>query len=120
MRLCFLPLPIPGLIIINEISQFMKILIESELIGGGNWLLAHCYSTSLPSKTVAAFLLFFFSCSVLDGVFSEAFKISKNVEILISYVHQELSHSLLEQTVLKVDLEIIKIVGKNLKAVGKI
>lgn len=66
------------------------------------------------------FVVFFFSCSVLDGVFSEAFKISKNVEVLISYVHQELSHSLLEQTVLKVDLEIIKIVGKNLKAVGKI
>lgn len=26
MSLCFLPLPTPGSIIINEISQFMKIL----------------------------------------------------------------------------------------------
>jgi len=67
-------------------------------------------------------LVVFFSlfCSVLDRVSSEAFKISKNIVVLVNYVHQELSHNLLEQTILKVAHEIIKIAGKKVKVVGKI
>lgn len=65
---------------------------------------------------------FFFPlfCSVLDRVSSVAFKISKNIVVLVNYVHQELSHNLLEQTILKVAHEIIKIAGKKVKVVGKI
>lgn len=56
----------------------------------------------------------------MDRVSSEAFKISKNIVVLVNYVHQELSHNLLEQTILKVAHEIIKIAGKKVKVVGKI